>query len=106
MTIPTTMGPHLGPQRRPYGARPPRVCPVHRRAGRAVYQEAERHAEQLRADERRRIKEAKKNFVDMGTRWRGGAARRLSRHGPARGGVRGDCRLFKSRIKGFGDHRN
>ena len=42
-----------------------------------VYQEAERHAEQLRADERRRIERGKESFVDMGTRWRGGAARRF-----------------------------
>jgi GlpG protein len=42
-----------------------------------VYQEAGRAAEQLRAEERRRAKEAKKNVVNVSGRWRGGMTRRL-----------------------------
>ena len=41
-----------------------------------IYQEAGRLAEQLRTEERRRVEEARKNFVDVSTRWRRGLARR------------------------------
>jgi GlpG protein len=42
-----------------------------------VYEDAARHAEFLRAEERKRVKEAKKNFVDVRTRWRGGITGRI-----------------------------
>jgi GlpG protein len=42
-----------------------------------VYEDAARHAEFLRAEERKRVKEAKKNFVDVRTRWRGGVTGRI-----------------------------
>ena len=42
-----------------------------------VYEDAARHAEILRAEERKRVKESKKNFVDVRTRWRGGATGRI-----------------------------
>jgi GlpG protein len=42
-----------------------------------VYEDAARHAEFLRAEERKRVKEAKKNLVDVRTRWRGGVTGRI-----------------------------
>jgi GlpG protein len=42
-----------------------------------VYQDAARHAEFLRAQERRRVQEARKNFVDVRTRWRRGVTGRI-----------------------------
>jgi len=41
-----------------------------------IYREASRAAEHLRSEEQRRVKEAKKNFVNVSARWRAGAARR------------------------------
>jgi GlpG protein len=42
-----------------------------------IYREASSAAEHLRAEEQRRIKEAKKNLVNVSARWRAGAARRI-----------------------------
>lgn len=42
-----------------------------------IYQDAARHAEFLRVEERRRVKEARKNFIDVSTRWRGRVTRRI-----------------------------
>ena len=42
-----------------------------------IYRDASRAAEHLRVEEQRRIKEAKKNFVNVSTRWRAGMARRF-----------------------------
>jgi GlpG protein len=41
-----------------------------------IYQQAGRLAEQLRAEERKRVQEARKNIVDVRSRWRAGIARR------------------------------
>jgi GlpG protein len=41
-----------------------------------IYREAGRLAEELRAEERRRVQQARKNFVDVSTRWRRGLVRR------------------------------
>ncbi|HXY32794.1 MAG TPA: rhomboid family intramembrane serine protease [Planctomycetaceae bacterium] len=41
-----------------------------------IYREAARPAEQLRADEQRRSAEARRNFVNVGGRWRRGGASR------------------------------
>ena len=65
-----------------------------------VYQEAGRAAEQLRVEERRRAKEAKKNFVNVSARgaaeWPG-----ASRDDAAGGGVRCDGGLYEPRSKEF-----
>jgi len=41
-----------------------------------IYHEASRAAEHLRAEEQRRVKEARKNLVNVSARWRAGVARR------------------------------